>query len=420
MNYMGSTVAEKIFAGKCGREVTAGEVVMAEIDAAMIHDITGPLAIKKFYEMDGDKVFNPESVILLLDHQIPSDAIPAAENHVYMRRFAEEQQIQNYDLREGICHQVVMEKGRALPGQIVVGADSHTCMYGAGGAFATGIGSTDMGFALKFGALYFRVPESIKVTVSGSFAERVGAKDLILAIAKDLGADGATYKSLEFLGETIRNMEMAGRMTCCNMAIEMGAKAGIVPPDEITHEYFANRVTNYERIHLESDEDAVYALEKDFDVTDLSPQVAVPHNVDLARDVEDVAGTHIDQVFIGSCTNGRFEDLQEAARVLGERKFSDSVRVIVIPASREEYLKSLRAGFIERFVEAGALVEAPCCGPCMGGAFGLLAPGEVSLSTSNRNFRGRQGSTEASVYLCSPATAAASAIFGEITDPREV
>jgi len=420
MNYMGSTVAEKIFAGKCGREVTAGEVVMAEIDAAMIHDITGPLAIKKFYEMDGDKVFNPESVILLLDHQIPADSIPAAENHVYMRRFAEEQQIQNYDLREGICHQVVMEKGRALPGQIVVGADSHTCMYGAGGAFATGIGSTDMGFALKFGALYFRVPESIKVTVSGSFAERVGAKDLILAIAKDLGADGATYKSLEFLGETIRNMEMAGRMTCCNMAIEMGAKAGIVPPDEITHEYFANRVTNYERIHLESDEDAVYALEKDFDVTDLSPQVAVPHNVDLARDVEDVAGTHIDQVFIGSCTNGRFEDLQEAARVLGERKFSDSVRVIVIPASREEYLKSLRAGFIERFVEAGALVEAPCCGPCMGGAFGLLAPGEVSLSTSNRNFRGRQGSTEASVYLCSPATAVASAIFGEITDPREV
>ena len=420
MNYMGSTVAEKIFAGKCGREVTAGEVVMAEIDAAMIHDITGPLAIKKFYEMDGDKVFNPESVILLLDHQIPADSIPAAENHVYMRRFAEEQQIQNYDLRKKICHQVVMEKGRALPGQIVVGADSHTCMYGAGGAFATGIGSTDMGFALKFGALYFRVPESIKVTVSGSFAERVGAKDLILAIAKDLGADGATYKSLEFLGETIRNMEMAGRMTCCNMAIEMGAKAGIVPPDEITHEYFANRVTNYERIHLESDEDAVYALEKDFDVTDLSPQVAVPHNVDLARDVEDVAGTHIDQVFIGSCTNGRFEDLQEAARVLGERKFSDSVRVIVIPASREEYLKSLRAGFIERFVEAGALVEAPCCGPCMGGAFGLLAPGEVSLSTSNRNFRGRQGSTEASVYLCSPATAAASAIFGEITDPREV
>lgn len=420
MNYMGSTVAEKIFAGKCGRTVTAGEVVMAGIDAAMIHDITGPLAIKKFYEMDGDKVFNPESVILLFDHQIPADSIPAAENHVYMRRFAEEQQIENYDLREGICHQVVMEKGRALPGQIVVGADSHTCMYGAGGAFATGIGSTDMGFVLKFGALYFRVPESIKIAVSGSFAERVGAKDLILAIARDLGADGATYKSLEFMGETIQDMEMAGRMTCCNMAIEMGAKAGIVPPDEITHEYFAKRVKGYERIHLESDEDAVYALEKDFDVTDLSPQVAVPHNVDLARDVEDVAGTHIDQVFIGSCTNGRFEDLQEAARVLGERNFSDAVRVIVIPASREEYLKSLRAGFIERFVEAGALVEAPCCGPCMGGAFGLLAPGEVSLSTSNRNFRGRQGSTEAFVYLCSPATAAASAIFGEITDPREV
>jgi len=417
---MGATVAEKIFASKCGREVAAGEVVMAGIDAAMIHDITGPLAIKKFYEMDGKSVFNPESIILLLDHQVPADSIPAAENHVYMRKFAEEQQIHNYDLREGICHQVVMEKGRALPGQIVVGADSHTCMYGAGGTFATGIGSTDMGFVLKFGALYFRVPESIKITVNGSFSPRVGAKDLILAIAKDVGADGATYKSLEFTGETIENMKMAGRMTCCNMAIEMGAKSGIVPPDDITRAYFAKRVENYVQIDIKSDIDAIYASEKDFDVTDLPPQVAVPHNVDLVTDVMNVAGTHIDQVFIGSCTNGRFEDLKEAARVLGKRKFSDSVRVIVIPASREEYLKSLRAGLIERFVEAGALVEAPCCGPCMGGAFGLLAPGEVSLSTSNRNFRGRQGSTEASVYLCSPATAAASALFGEITDPREV
>jgi 3-isopropylmalate/(R)-2-methylmalate dehydratase large subunit len=417
---MGATVTEKIFASKCGREVVAGDVVMAEVDGAMIHDITGPLAIKKFYEMDGKNVFNPESIILLFDHQIPADSIPAAENHVYMRKFAEEQHIHNYDIREGICHQVVMEKGRALPGQIVVGADSHTCMYGAGGAFATGIGSTDMGFVLKFGALYFRIPESIKITVTGSFPPRVGAKDLILAIAKEIGADGATYKSLEFVGDTMENMDMAGRMTCCNMAIEMGAKSGIVPPDDISRAYFGKRVKDFVQLDIRSDDDAVYAEELEFDVSDLPPQVAVPHNVDLATDVVNVAGTRIDQVFIGSCTNGRFEDLREAARVLGERKFSDSVRVIVIPASREEYLKSLKAGLIERFVEAGALVEAPCCGPCMGGAFGLLAPGEVSLSTSNRNFRGRQGSTDAFVYLCSPATAAASAIFGEITDPREV
>lgn len=417
---MGSTITEKIFAAKCGREVAAGEVIMAGIDGAMIHDITGPLAIQKFYEMDGKRVFNPDSIILLFDHQVPADSITAAENQAYMRKFAQEQQIENYDIREGICHQVTMEKGRALPGQVVVGADSHTCMYGAGGAFATGIGSTDMGFVLKFGALYFRIPESIKISVTGSFPRRVGAKDLILAIAREIGADGATYKSLEFTGETIENMEMAGRMTCCNMAIEMGAKSGIVPPDDITRAYFGKIVKDFVCPDLKSDTDAEYAAHKDFDVTDLAPQVAVPHNVDLAVDVGTVAGTHIDQVFIGSCTNGRFEDFREAARVLGERKFSDSVRVIIIPASREEYLKSLKAGLIERFVEAGALVEAPCCGPCMGGAFGLLAPGEVSLSTSNRNFKGRQGSTEAFVYLCSPATAAASAIFGEITDPREV
>ncbi|HUU76128.1 MAG TPA: 3-isopropylmalate dehydratase large subunit [Methanoregulaceae archaeon] len=416
---MGATVVEKIFARKCKREVTAGDVVMAPVDGAMIHDITGPLAIKKFYEMGGRDVFDPKSVILLFDHQIPADSIPAAENHVYMRKFAVEQKIHNYDIREGICHQVVMEKGRALPGQIVVGADSHTCMYGAGGAFATGIGSTDMGFVLKFGALYFRIPESIRTEVSGNFSRRVSAKDLILAIAGDIGADGATYHALEFVGDTIGRMDMAGRMTCCNMAIEMGAKAGIVPPDEVTWSYFKNR-SDIEPFELNSDPDAAYVMENHYAIDDLSPQVAVPHNVDLATDVQDVAGTHIDQVFIGSCTNGRFEDLEEAAAVIGNGKFSDSVRVIVIPASREEYLKALRAGLIERFVEAGALVEAPCCGPCMGGAFGLLAAGEVSLSTSNRNFRGRQGSAEGSVYLCSPATAAASALYGEITDPREV
>ena len=416
---MGATIVEKIFSGNCGKEIRAGEVVMAPLDGAMIHDITGPLAIQKFYEMGGSRVFDPERIIMLFDHQIPADSIEAAQNHVYMRTFAAEQQIHNYDINEGVCHQVVLEKGRAAPGEIVVGADSHTCMYGAVGAFATGIGSTDMGFALKFGALYFKVPETIRAEVSGRFPNRVGAKDLILAIAADIGADGATYKAIEFTGRTISKMGIPGRMTCCNMAIEMGAKAGIVAPDTITWEYMKCR-RKMKPFVVRSDRDADFAERRLYDVSDLEPQVAIPHNVDTAVPVSKVAGTHVDQVFLGSCTNGRFEDLKEAALVLGKKKFNPEVRVIVIPASRDEYLKTLRAGLVERFVKAGALVEAPCCGPCMGGSFGLLAPGEVSLSTSNRNFRGRQGSTDAKVYLCSPATAAASAITGVITDPREV
>jgi 3-isopropylmalate/(R)-2-methylmalate dehydratase large subunit len=416
---MGSTIVEKIFSSRCRKDVSAGEVVMAPVDAAMIHDITGPLAIQKFSEMGGTSVFDPKRVIMLFDHQVPADSLPAAENQAFMRKFAREQSIRNYDIREGVCHQVVMEKGWVAPGEIVVGADSHTCMYGAAGAFATGIGSTDMGFVLKFGALYFRVPETIRAEVTGTFMRRVGAKDLILSIAADIGADGATYQAIEFGGETISSLDMAGRMTCTNMAVEMGAKAGIVPPDETTWAYIRERRAVTPR-QLASDDVAIYSAWKTYDVTDLAPQVAVPHNVDQGVDVTRVAGTPVDQVFIGSCTNGRFEDFREAAEVLGTHRFNEDVRVIMIPASRDEYVKILRAGLLERFVTAGALVEAPCCGPCMGGAFGLLAPGEVSLSTSNRNFKGRQGSTEASVYLCSPATAVASAIYGEITDPREV
>ncbi|MCQ8893136.1 MAG: 3-isopropylmalate dehydratase large subunit [Methanolinea sp.] len=416
---MAATLVEKIFSQKCGRSVRAGEVVMAPVDLAMVHDITGPLAVQKFREMGGTRVFDPGKIVLLFDHQVPADSISAANNHVFLRKFAIEQEIPNLDLREGICHQVVMERGRAGPGEIIVGADSHTCMYGAAGAFATGIGSTDMGFVLKFGALYFRVPETIRIVATGTFPPRVGPKDLILEITGRLGADGATYQALEFTGSTFQTMDMPGRMTCCNMAVEMGAKAGIVPPDRVTGEYLAGR-RDTSLVSLSSDPGARFAQEYSFNAEDLTPRVAVPHNVDQVVDVSRVAGTPIDQVFIGSCTNGRFEDLKEAADVLGNRSFHPSVRVIVIPASRTEYLKALRAGIIEKFVSAGALVEAPCCGPCMGGAFGLLAPGEVSLSTSNRNFRGRQGSTEASVYLCSPATAAASAINGQITDPREV
>lgn len=416
---MAATISEKIFSRICGREISAGDVVMAPIDAAMIHDITGPLAINKFREMDGTTVFDPAKIIMLFDHQVPADSIPAAENQKFMRDFAAEQDILNYDVHEGVCHQVAVEKGRVQPGDIVVGCDSHTCTYGAIGAFATGIGSTDMGFAMKYGALHFRVPESLKLTTNGAFQHRVGPKDLILRMIGDLTVDGATYRAVEFAGETISAMPISGRMTCCNMAIEMGGKAGIVAPDEVTRAYCADR-TDGGWFDLAADEDATYVLEREYDASDLVPQIAAPHNVDNVGDVTKYVGTPVDQVFIGSCTNGRYEDLQEAAEVLNGRKFAPDIRVIIVPASRTEYLKALRAGLIEIFMEAGGIVEAPCCGPCMGGAFGLLAPGEVSLSTSNRNFRGRQGSTEAEVYLCSPATAAASAVTGKITDPREV
>jgi 3-isopropylmalate/(R)-2-methylmalate dehydratase large subunit len=416
---MAQTIVEKIFSRHCKKDVTAGEVVMAPIDGAMMHDITGPLAIEKFIEMGGEKVFDPSKVIMLFDHQAPADSLNAAENQKKMRSFGKEQGILNYDIREGVCHQVTLEQGRVCPGDIVIGCDSHTCTYGAVGAFATGVGSTDFGFALRYGCLYFRVPESIRVNVTGNFSPRVGAKDLILNVIKDITVDGATYQAVEFTGDTFSSLPMAGRMTCCNMAIEMGGKAGIVPPDAITAQYLEGRVS-CGKTDLKSDEGASYSSWREYDVSDLVPQVAVPHNVDQVVDVCDVAGTPVDQVFIGSCTNGRFEDLQEAADVLGSRSFSEDVRVLIIPASRPEYLKALRAGLIERFVEAGALVEAPCCGPCMGGSFGLIASGEVSFATSNRNFKGRQGSVEGKVYLGSAATAAATAISGSITDPREV
>lgn len=416
---MGLTITEKIFSAHCKKECRAGDVVMAPVDGAMIHDITGPLAINVMKEMGGGSVFDPKKVIMLFDHQIPADSISAAENHVMMRRFAREQGIHNYDIKEGVCHQVVPEKGRVKPGDIVVGSDSHTCAYGALGAFSTGIGSTDMAYVLKFGELYFRVPETIRINANGKFQTRVGPKDLILTLAGDIGADGATYRALEFCGNAFSEMDIPGRMTCANMAIEMGAKAGIVPPDEKTWEYMRGR-NDVTPFSLASDEDAVFFETRNYDISKINPKIAVPHNVDNVVDVTEVAGKPVDQVFIGSCTNGRYEDFAEAAEVLGDNVFSEDVRVIMVPASKAEYMKVLKAGLIEKFVEAGALVEAPCCGPCMGGAFGLLAPGEVSLSTSNRNFRGRQGSTESFVYLSSPATAAASAITGVITDPREV
>jgi len=421
----GQTISEKIFSRAARKPVLAGEFVLADIDCAMTHDITGPLAVKGFYEiMEGRKekrVWDPNKIVILFDHQVPADSLDAASNHIMLRKFAEEQSILNYDVNEGVCHQVMPEKGHVLPGGLIIGSDSHTCTYGALGAFSTGVGSTDMASAFATGKLWFKVPQSIKFEISGKLPNRVYTKDVILRIIGDVGADGATYAACEYCGPTVKDMNISERMTMCNMAIEMGGKAGIVEPDEKTETYLKERIPGFKfDPRWRSDEDANYVQRYEYDVSDLEPQVACPHNVDNVKGVSEVEGTKIDQIFIGSCTNGRFEDLEVVAEVLGGNKIAEGVRAIIIPASRDEYMKVLKAGFIEQFVEAGALVEAPCCGPCMGGSFGLLGDGEVGLATSNRNFRGRQGSAKAFVYLCSPATAAASAVKGVITDPREI
>ncbi len=422
---IGLTIAEKIFSRASGKPVIAGEFVFADIDCAMIHDITGPLAIQGFYEiMAGRKekrVWDSNKIVMLFDHQVPADSLNAANNHIMLRKFAKEQDILNYDVYEGVCHQVMPEKGHVNPGDLIIGSDSHTCTYGALGAFSTGVGSTDMASTLATGKLWFKVPQSMRFEIEGKLPDRVCSKDVILHIIGDVGVDGAAYSACEYVGSTVRNMSISERMTMSNMAIEMGGMAGIVEPDREAEEYLKQCIPDFKLdSHWHGDEDASYTQHHEYDVSDLQPQIACPHNVDNIKNVSEVEGTEIDQIFIGSCTNGRFEDLKVVAEILDGHHIADGVRVIIIPASRTEYLKVLEAGFIECFVEAGALVEAPCCGPCMGGSFGLLGDGEVGLATSNRNFRGRQGSAEAFVYLCSPATAAASAITGRITDPREI
>ncbi|MBE2900036.1 3-isopropylmalate dehydratase large subunit [Methanothermobacter thermautotrophicus] len=415
---MSMTVSEKILARASGKDkVEAGEIVMADIDVAMTHDLTGPLSVESFRAIGEDRVWDPERIVVIFDHQVPADSIEAAQNHMIMRDFVEEQGIGNfYDVREGVCHQVLPEKGHVVPGEVVVGTDSHTCTHGALGAFATGIGSTDMAMVFATGKLWFRVPETLRFEVTGKLREHVYAKDVILNIIGRVGADGATYMACEFAGETVAEMSVSDRMVLSNMAIEMGGKTGIVEPDEKTLNYVRRRSDKPWRV-FKTDPDAPSLSIMEVDVADLEPQVACPHNVDNVKPVTEVEGTEIDQVFLGSCTNGRLSDLRDAAAILKNRKVSDRVRMLVIPASREVYRRALDEGLIEIFVDAGALVCNPCCGPCLGGHVGLVGPGEVSLSTSNRNFRGRQGSPEAEVYLSSAAVAAASAVKGSITHP---
>ncbi|GAA5819579.1 MAG: 3-isopropylmalate dehydratase large subunit [Methanobrevibacter sp. CfCl-M3] len=413
---MSKTMTEKIFSNSTGDDVKSGDIVIADIDVAMTHDLTGPLSIKSFYEI-GKKVWDSDKIVIPFDHQVPADSLEAADNHIVMRKFVKEQGIKNfYDVNQGICHQILPELGHVVPGEIIVGTDSHTCTHGALGAFSTGIGSTDMAMVFATGKLWFKVPETIRFNVEGELKNNVYSKDLILHVIGEVGADGANYKACEFGGETINNMTVSDRMVLCNMAIEMGGKTGLVEPDNKTLDYLKNRTKKKFKI-FKTDLDAPSLEKIHLNVDDLEPQIACPHNVDNVKPVSEV-DDEIDQVFLGSCTNGRIEDLRIAAKILKGNEIAKGVRMLVIPASKEVYTKALEEGLTKIFADSGALVCNPCCGPCLGGHIGLIGPGEVSLSTSNRNFKGRQGSPDGEVYLSSPAVAATSAIKGRISIPE--
>lgn len=417
-------ISEKILAKASDRDkVHPGEIVNAKVDMIMIHDLTGPLAIEAFRKIGVKKVWDNRKIVIIFDHQVPAESVKMAELHKLLREFAKEQKIKLYDVGEGgICHQVMAEKGHVAPGMLIVGADSHTCTYGAFGAFATGIGSTEAAAVFATGEIWLRVPETLKINVEEKFQKFVTPKDLILFLIGQMGVDSAIYKCVEFAGSTIRSMSNDGRMTLCNMVVEMGAKNGIIEPDEITFNFLKERVPNLEETAklLKSDPNAHYERTLNVKVTHLEPQVACPPSVDNVKPASKVDDVKIDQAFIGSCTNGRMEDLRLASEILKGKKIKDHVRMIVIPASQEVYMQALNEGLIEIFVRAGGLVCNPTCGPCLGGHIGLLASDEVCISTSNRNFIGRMGSPKAHIYLASPATVAASALTGKITDPREM
>ena len=411
-----ASISQKILSRASGYAGMAepGEIVQAKIDYAMSHDGTSVLAIRSFREMGSEKVWDPDRVVVPFDHIVPANNETAADLQREVRDWAREQNISNFfDCGTGVCHQVFPEQGFALPGTLLVGADSHSCTYGAFGAFGTGVGATDMAEIYSAGRLWFRVPQTLGVRVEGKLAPFVSAKDIALMVIGDLGADGATYKAIEYAGSAIENLSISGRMTLCNLGVEMGAKAAIVPADEKTEEWLRGRARQaYTPIYSDPDS---YEREYDYDITGLEPQVAVPFRVDNVRPVSELAGLEIDQAFIGTCTNGRLEDLEAAARILKGKKVR--ARTLVIPASREVLLDALNKGIIQTLVEAGAMIGPPGCGPCLGAHMGVLAEGEVCVSTSNRNFPGRMGKG-GRVYLASPATVAASALQGRLTVPE--
>jgi len=419
---MTMTLVEKILAKKAGKKfVKPDEIVEVSVDRAMIHDALGAHTIARFRELGVKKVWDPAKIVVVLDHYVPNKDIDTAKKCLNIKKFVVEQGIDNYYEvgKGGIAHQVLVEKGHVLPGTILVGTDSHTTTSGVVGAFATGIGVDEMAAVFKTGRLWERVPGTIRINVEGNLVPPIMSKDLMLLILKKLGVSGALFKSLQYTGTTIRQMSVAGRMVLTNMAIESGATNGIIEPDQKLVDFLKGR-TNQPLELVQSDQDAEYAETLEFHADDIKePLIAVPPKPSNAMGVTEVEGTRIDQAFIGSCTNGRLEDLRIAARILKDRKVDKLTKVIIIPASQEVLKAALEEGLISIFVEAGAVVGPPTCGPCMEAHMGILGPGEVCISTANRNFQGRVGDTTAKIYLASPATVAASALKGKISDPRE-
>jgi len=414
-------LVEKILAAHSdNKKVSPGQFISARVDMVLANDITAPIAIREFGRIGVERVFDPKKVVFVPDHFTPNKDIASAEQAKIVRKFALEQRINYFEIGQmGIEHVILPEKGLVLPGDVVIGADSHTCTYGAVGAFATGMGSTDIASAMATGEIWMKVPPTIKLIFNGRLNKWVSGKDLILYTIGDIGVDGALYMAMQFGGEAIDNLSMDGRFTMANMAIEAGGKAGIFRVDNTTLDYIKQRAKRPYTIY-EPDEDAEYERIVEYDVAAIEPQVSFPHSPANTKPVSEAGDVKIDQAVIGSCTNGRLEDLRVAAGVLKGRKVHPGVRCIVIPGSQKVYMDALKEGLIEIFIEAGAAVSTPTCGPCLGGHMGILAAGEKCISTTNRNFVGRMGSTESEVYLANPAVAAASAVAGKISSPEEI
>lgn len=416
---MGKTLAEKILSQKSGTDARAGDIVITPVDLVFMQDTTGPLTIKQFEAAGFKRLAHPQKTVLFIDHAAPSPNKELSNDQIGIREFARKTGALLSDIGDGVCHQIVAES-LANPGDVIIGADSHTISAGALAAFATGMGSSDVAVAAALGKTWLRVPEAIRITVTGDFPPRVGAKDLILHIIGRIGADGANYKVLEFGGDTVAKMSMSQRLTIANMAVEAGAKAGLFPSDKVTRQFLASRKRGKQFQPLAPDTDAVYEQSLYIDAAKLEPTVAKPHSVDNIAPARELKGTRIQQVFIGTCTNGRLDDLAIVAEIMKGRKRHPDTRLVVAPASRQVLLEAIEAGYIQTLIQAGALILPPGCGACLGLHQGILGDGENCLSTANRNFKGRMGNPRAFIYLASPATAAATAIKGEITDPREV
>ena len=417
---MGMTMTQKILAAHSGNEkVVSGQLIMVDLDRVLGNDITSPVAIKEFNRLGADQVFDKEKVTMVMDHFAPNKDIKAAEQCKMCRDFCEEKEIVNfYDVGEmGIEHALLPEKGLVVAGDVVIGADSHTCTYGALGAFSTGVGSTDMACGMAIGKAWFKVPSAIRFRLSGKLGPNVSGKDVILHIIGMIGVDGALYRSMEFTGEGLASLSMSDRLCIANMAIEAGAKNGIFEVDEQTIAYIKEH-SDREPVIYKADEDAEYEQTFDIDLSQIKPTVSFPHLPENTKTFDEIGDVAIDQVVIGSCTNGRLEDMEIAANILKGRKVAKNVRAIIIPATQKVYLEAMEKGYLKTFIESGAVVSTPTCGPCLGGHMGILAEGERAVATTNRNFVGRMGHPESEVYLASPAVAAASAVTGKLTDPN--